>query len=86
MPSLDGGAIKEFHRLCLFQRLLKQGKRSENASMGAPMTGWACNAVSSPGSFGSGDWTSVSGWGSHLPNSSIKGDGVRVFLSGRDRP
>ena len=23
---------------------------------------------------------------SHLPNSSIKGDGVRVFLSGRDRP
>ncbi|MFL1419500.1 transposase [Pseudomonas fildesensis] len=22
----------------------------------------------------------------HLPNSSIKGDGVRVFLSGRDRP
>lgn len=23
---------------------------------------------------------------SHLPNSSIKGDGVRVFLSGRYRP
>ena len=23
---------------------------------------------------------------SHLPNSSIKGDGVRVFLSGRVRP
>ena len=22
----------------------------------------------------------------HLPNSSIKGDGVRVFLSGRDSP
>ncbi|MGE6824694.1 hypothetical protein, partial [Pseudomonas soli] len=22
----------------------------------------------------------------HLPNSSIKGDGVRVFLSGRDHP
>ncbi len=28
----------------------------------------------------------VSVWGSHLPNSSIKGDGVRVFLSGRYRP
>jgi transposase-like protein len=23
---------------------------------------------------------------SHLPNSNIKGDGVRIFLSGRDRP
>lgn len=28
----------------------------------------------------------VSGWRTHLPNSSIKGDGVRVFISGRDRP
>jgi len=28
----------------------------------------------------------VSVWPSHLPNSSIKDDGVRVFLSGRDCP
>ena len=28
----------------------------------------------------------VSGWRIQLPNSSIKGDGVRVFLSGRDHP
>jgi len=28
----------------------------------------------------------VSGWRIHLPNSSIKGDGVRVFLSGHHRP
>jgi hypothetical protein len=28
----------------------------------------------------------VSVWPSHLQNSRIKGDGVRVFLSGRDRP
>ena len=30
--------------------------------------------------------TSVSGWRIHLPNSSIKGDCVRVNLSGRNHP
>lgn len=30
--------------------------------------------------------SSVSVRRTHLPNSSIKGDGVRVFLSGRDHP
>ncbi|PLP95290.1 hypothetical protein CYD26_05420 [Pseudomonas sp. FFUP_PS_473] len=31
-------------------------------------------------------WSSVSVWQTHLPNSSLKDDGVRVFFSGRDRP
>lgn len=31
-------------------------------------------------------WRNVSVRRTHLPNSSIKGDGVRVFLSGRDQP
>lgn len=34
----------------------------------------------------SADFRKVSVRRTHLPNSSIKGDGVRVFLSGRDHP